>query len=52
MAASGSSAFTWKIGVSKPLARSVEYRVERPSSGSVVNPTWLLAMTWSVPPVV
>ena len=51
-AASVSSAFTWTIGMSKPLARSLEYRVERPSSGSVVKPTWLLAIRWSVPPVV
>ena len=43
-AASGSSAFTCTIGVSNSLARSLEKRVERPSSGSVVNPTWLLAM--------
>ena len=37
--------------MSKPLARSLEYRVERPLSGSVVNPTWLFAIRWSVPPV-
>ena len=52
MAPSGSSALTWMIGVSKPFARSLEYRVERPSSGSVVNPTWLFAIRCSVPPVV
>ena len=51
-AASGSSALTWTIGMSKPLARSLEYRVERPSAGSVVKPTWLLAIRCSVPPVV
>src|SRR5438067_1058745 len=33
IAASGSSAFTWMIGMSKPLARSLEYRVERQSAG-------------------
>ena len=42
IAASGSSALTWMIGTSKPFARSLEYRVERPSAGSVVKPTWLL----------
>ena len=52
IAASGSSAFTWMIGLSKPFARSLEYLVERPSAGSVVNPTWLFAIRCSVPPVV
>jgi len=51
IAASGSSALTWMIGASNPFARSLEYRVDRPSSGSVVNPTWLLEIRWSVPPV-
>ena len=46
-----SSALTWKMGTLKPLAMSDEWRVERPSTGSVVNPTWLLAMMWSVPPM-
>jgi hypothetical protein len=49
--ASGSSALTWMIGMSKPLARSDAYRVERASSMSVVKPTWLLVIRWSVPPV-
>src|SRR6478672_686450 len=48
IAASGSSALTWMIGASKPFARSLEYRVDRPSSGSVVNPTWLFEIRWSV----
>ena len=26
--------------------------VERPSSGGVVKPIWLLTMTWSAPPIV
>ena len=52
IAPSGSSAFTWMIGLSKPFARSLEYRVERPSAGSVVKPIWLFAITCSVPPVV
>ncbi len=51
IAASGSSALTWMIGTSKPFARSLEYRVERPSFGSVVKPTWLLPIRCSVPPV-
>ena len=33
IAASGSSALTWTIGVSKPFARSDEWRVERPCAG-------------------
>jgi hypothetical protein len=35
---------TCTIGTSNPFARSLEYRVERPSLGSVVNPTWLFAI--------
>ena len=34
------------------LREVAQYRVERPSSGSVVNPTWLFAIRCSVPPVV
>ena len=51
MQASTSSAFTWTMGMSKPLAMSLAYRVERLSSGSVVKPTWLFTMMWMVPPV-
>ena len=51
MQASTSSAFTWMIGMSNPLAGSDAYRVERASSGSVVKPSWLLAIRWIVPPV-
>ena len=51
MQASGSSAFTCTIGMSKPFARSDAYRVERASHGSVVKPIWLLAMMCSTPPV-
>ena len=39
------------ITESNPLARSLAYSVERESPLSVVNPIWLLAMMWSVPPV-
>ena len=39
------------IGTSNPLARSLACRVERASTMSVVNPTWLLVMRWIVPPV-
>ena len=35
----------------KPRRGRSEKRVERLSAGSVVNPTWLFAITWSVPPV-
>ncbi len=51
IAASGSSALTCTIGTSNPLARSDEYRVERPSRGSVVNPIWLFVIRCRVPPV-
>ena len=47
----GSSALTCTIGTSNPLARSDEYRVERPSRGSVVNPIWLFVIRCRVPPV-
>ena len=50
MQASTSSALTWMIGMSKPLARSEAQRVERASSGSVVKPIWLLVIRCSVPP--
>jgi hypothetical protein len=40
--ASGSSALTWKMGMGRRLARSVEKRVELVSSGSAVNPMRLL----------
>jgi hypothetical protein len=33
------------------LATSVEYTDERELDGAVVKPTWLLMMTWMVPPV-
>ena len=49
--ASGSSALTWKIGQPKALPRSELYIVDRPCSGRHVKPTWLLQMTWIVPPV-
>ena len=49
-AASGSSPFTWKIGACTILATSVGYTLERPSSGAVVNPSWLLTTMWTVPP--
>ena len=52
MQAATSSALTWMIGTSKPLARSDAQVVERASSGSVVNPTWLFWMMWIVPPTV
>ena len=52
MHAATSSAFTWMIGTSNPLAKSDAHRVERASSGSVVNPTWLFWMMWIVPPTV
>ena len=50
MQAGTSSALTWMIGTSKPLARSEAQRVERASSGSVVKPIWLFMMMWTVPP--
>jgi len=31
-------ALTWKIGASKAFAKSVQYKVERESTGSVVKP--------------
>jgi hypothetical protein len=39
------------IGTSNPFARSEEYRVERPSFGSVVKPIWLFVIRCRVPPV-
>ena len=48
--ASASSPLTWMIGISNPFAMSLAYRVERASTGSVVNPIWLLTMRCSVPP--
>ena len=50
--AATSSALTWMIGTSKPLARSDAQVVERESSGSVVKPTWLFWIRWIVPPTV
>ena len=49
--ASGSSPFTWKIGACTVRATSVAYLDERAAFGDVVNPTWLLTITWMVPPV-
>ena len=49
--ASGSSPLTWKIGAWMVRATSVAYVDERLEAGEVVNPTWLLTMTWMVPPV-
>ena len=49
--ASGSSPFTWKIGAAIMRATSVAYRLEREDDGEVVNPTWLLTTTCTVPPV-
>jgi len=49
--ASGSSPLTWKIGACTILATSVGYTVDRAASGAVVNPSWLLMTTWTVPPV-
>jgi len=46
---SGSSPLTWKIGACTILATSVAYTPERPDSGDVVNPSWLLTTTWTVP---
>jgi hypothetical protein len=45
-----SSALTWMTGTSNPFARSDAHRLERDSSGSVVNPTWLFWIRCSVPP--
>ncbi len=49
--ASGSSPLTWKIGACTIRATSVAYRLEREALGDVVNPTWLLTITCTVPPV-
>ncbi len=49
--ASGSSPLTWKTGAPIILATSVEYLLDRECSGAVVNPTWLLMMRCTVPPV-
>jgi hypothetical protein len=51
MHASRSSALTWKIGILNPRARPLAYSVLAASAGSVVNPIWLFAMMWIVPPV-
>ena len=48
--ASGSSPFTWKIGAWTIFATSVAYTLDRPSSGAVVNPSWLFTTMWTVPP--
>ena len=50
-AASGSSPLTWKIGACTIFATSVQYSLDRDASGAVVNPTWLLMITCTVPPV-
>ena len=47
---SGSSPFTWKIGIGSRRARSEAKREECSSAGPVVNPIRLLTMTWNVPP--
>ena len=50
--ASGSSPFTWKMGISTIFITSVQYSVERLSRGSeVVKPIWLLSTMCTVPPV-
>ena len=49
--ASGSSAFTWKIGAWMFLAVSLGYCVKRHCDGSAVKPIWLFTITWIVPPV-
>ena len=49
--ASGSSPFTWKIGMGSIFATSVAYTVERDCSGGVVKPIWLLTTTCRTPPV-
>ena len=49
--ASGSSPFTWNTGAPIIFATSVQYCEERECSGAVVNPTWLLMTTCTVPPV-
>ena len=49
--ASGSSALTWKMGAPNALPRSDAYIRRLPCSGVAVKPTWLLQMTWIVPPV-
>ena len=46
-----SSPLTWKIGACTIRATSVQYIDDRDWSGEVVNPTWLLMTTWTVPPV-
>ena len=50
MQASGSSAFTWKIGILKPRARPLAYDVEYDWRAVAVKPIWLFAMMWTVPP--
>ena len=47
--ASGSSAFTWKIGALTTRPTSVQYGLDLEYLGSVVNPIWLLATMWTVP---
>mmetsp|Transcript_48024 Transcript_48024/g.121191 ORF Transcript_48024/g.121191 Transcript_48024/m.121191 type:complete len:252 (-) Transcript_48024:726-1481(-) len=49
--ASGSSALACSTGMPRPLAMSVQYMVERPSAGAVVNPIWLLTTRCMVPPM-
>ena len=49
--ASGSSPLTWNTGAPIIFATSVQYCELRLASGAVVNPTWLLMTTWTVPPV-
>ena len=47
--ASGSSAFTWKMGAFTTRATSVQYGDDRENLGSVVNPIWLFTTMWTVP---
>jgi hypothetical protein len=49
--ASGSSPFTWNTGHLEHAHDVGAVRVERLIRGTVVKPTWLLTIRWTLPPV-
>src|SRR5258707_2371126 len=49
--AGGGAVWRGTIGILKPRARPLAYEVLYESGISAVNPSWLLAMMWIVPPV-
>jgi hypothetical protein len=45
----GSLAFTWKTGAPIAFAIYVQYKLDLPWDGLVVNPIWLFITIWIIP---